>query len=62
MQCIAGARDIPEGGADVLVCEAFAGNVVLKMLEGVSGALIAKIKAGMMMNPYSRACFSPACL
>lgn len=48
------ARDIPEGGADVLVCEAFAGNVVLKMLEGVSGALIAKIKAGMMMNLRSK--------
>ncbi len=41
-------------GADVLVCEAFAGNVVLKMLEGVSGALIAKIKAGMMMNLRSK--------
>lgn len=48
------ARDIPEGGADVLVCEAFAGNVVLKMLEGVSAALIAKIKAGMMMNLRSK--------
>ena len=48
------ARDIPLGGADVLVCEAFAGNVVLKMLEGVSGALIAKIKAGMMMNLRSK--------
>ena len=44
------AREIPMGGADVLVCEAFAGNVVLKMLEGVSSALIDKIKSGMMTN------------
>ena len=48
------ARDIPFGGADVLVCEAFAGNIVLKMLEGVSGALVAKIKAGMMENLRSK--------
>lgn len=48
------ARDIPFGLADVLVCEAFAGNVVLKMLEGVSDALIKKIKAGMMSSFKSK--------
>ncbi|MCI8799289.1 MAG: phosphate acyltransferase PlsX [Lachnospiraceae bacterium] len=48
------ARDIPMGAADVLVCEAFVGNVVLKMLEGVSGALIQKIKAGMMSSLRSK--------
>lgn len=48
------ARDIPMGAADVLVCEAFAGNIVLKMLEGVSGALIQKIKAGMMSTFRSK--------
>ena len=48
------ARDIPLGAADVLVCEAFAGNIVLKMLEGVSGALIQKIKAGMMSSLRSK--------
>ena len=48
------ARDIPLGVADVLVCEAFVGNVVLKMLEGVSRALIGKIKAGMMTNLQSK--------
>ena len=30
------ARDIPKGGTDVLVCEAFTGNVVLKMYEGTA--------------------------
>lgn len=49
------ARDIPYGQADVLVCEAFVGNVILKMYEGVSGALIKKIKEGMMSTPRSKA-------
>ena len=48
------ARDIPAGAADVLVCEAFVGNVVLKMLEGVSGVLIQKIKTGMMSSLRSK--------
>lgn len=48
------ARDVPYGAADVLVCEAFVGNVVLKMLEGVSGALITKIKEGMMCSARSK--------
>lgn len=48
------ARDIPYGGADVLVCEAFVGNVVLKMLEGVSEALVKKIKEGMMSSTRSK--------
>lgn len=48
------ARDIPYGGADVLVCEAFVGNVVLKMLEGVSEALVKKIKEGMMSSFRSK--------
>ena len=28
------------GGADVIVCEAFAGNVALKMYEGVAATLV----------------------
>lgn len=44
------ARDIPTGYADVVVCEAFVGNVVLKMYEGVGASLIKKIKAGMMSS------------
>ncbi|MDE6016549.1 MAG: phosphate acyltransferase, partial [Acetatifactor sp.] len=41
------ARDIPAGAADVVVCEAFVGNVILKMYEGVGGVLIKKVKEGM---------------
>ena len=41
------ARDIPYGACDVVVCEAFVGNVILKMYEGVGAALISKVKQGM---------------
>ncbi len=41
------ARDIPTGAVDVVVCEAFVGNVILKMYEGVGGVLIKKVKEGM---------------
>lgn len=48
------ARDIPAGVADVIVCEAFVGNVVLKMYEGVSSCLMKKIKEGMMSSLRSK--------
>ena len=48
------ARDIPSGGADVVVCEAFVGNVILKMYEGVGGALIKKVKKGMLSTLRSK--------
>jgi glycerol-3-phosphate acyltransferase PlsX len=44
------ARDIPTGYADVIVCEAFAGNIVLKLYEGVGAVLIKKVKSGMMSS------------
>ena len=48
------ARDIPAGMADVIVCEAFVGNVILKMYEGVGGILIKKVKEGMMTTLRSK--------
>ncbi len=48
------ARDIPAGDADVIVCEAFVGNVILKMYEGVGGVLIKKVKEGMMTSLRSK--------
>jgi len=44
------ARDIPNGDVDVMVCEAFVGNVVLKMFEGVGSVVLKKIKGAMMTN------------
>lgn len=48
------ARDIPADAADVVVCEAFVGNVILKMYEGVGGILIKKVKEGMMTSLRSK--------
>lgn len=48
------AREIPYGAADIIVAEAFVGNVVLKMYEGVSGALVDAIKEGLMDNLRSK--------
>ena len=48
------AREIPYGDVDVIVCEAFVGNVILKLYEGVAGALVKKIKSGMMANLKSK--------
>ena len=44
------ARDIPYGAADIIVCEAFTGNIILKMYEGVAGALVSKIKGSFMSS------------
>ncbi len=48
------AREIPNGAADVIVCEAFVGNVILKLYEGLGGALIGKIKSGLMSTTRSK--------
>lgn len=44
------ARDVLTGMADVIVCEAFAGNCVLKSVEGTAAALVSEIKEGMMSS------------
>ena len=48
------AREIPVGGCDVLVCEAFAGNIVIKMYEGVASVLLREIKQSLMKNLRSK--------
>lgn len=48
------AREIPHHGADVIVCEAFVGNVILKLYEGTAGALTGMIKEGMMSSLRSK--------
>ena len=44
------AREIPHGAADVIVCDGFAGNLMLKLYEGVGGVLISKIKGSLMTS------------
>ncbi len=48
------AREIPHGGADVIVSEAFVGNVILKLYEGVGATLISMVKKGMLGSLRSK--------
>ena len=48
------AREIPAGAADVVVCDAFVGNVILKLCEGLSKTLMKQIKIGMMSSLKSK--------
>ena len=41
-------RDIPSGAADVIVCDAFVGNVILKMYEGTAAAMLKIVKNTLM--------------
>lgn len=49
------AREIPRGGADVIVSEAFVGNVILKLYEGVGTTMLGMIKKGLMTSLRSKA-------
>ncbi len=37
-------RDIPEGVVDVIVCDGFVGNVILKLTEGMAITLFSTLK------------------
>ena len=44
------SRAITEGAVDIVVCDAFVGNVILKMYEGVATMLLKEIKGVLMSN------------
>lgn len=44
------ARDIPKGDVDVIVTEAFVGNVILKLEEGLAKTMMTIVKRGMMSS------------
>ncbi len=48
------ARDIPHGKADVIVCDAFVGNVILKLYEGVGTVMLSAVKKGLMSSLISK--------
>ncbi|MCL2699390.1 MAG: phosphate acyltransferase PlsX [Defluviitaleaceae bacterium] len=48
------ARDIALGGADVLVCDAFIGNVILKYSEGFATALLGMVKKELLSTTLSK--------
>lgn len=47
-------RDIFNGRADVIVCDGFVGNIVLKASEGLAETLLKLIKKGLMKNMIRR--------
>lgn len=48
------ARDIPFGRADIIVCDAFVGNVILKMYEGVSSSIMDMVKEVFTSSPITK--------
>jgi phosphate acyltransferase len=55
-------RDIPGGAADVVVCDGFVGNVVLKLSEGLAETLISLLKEQMtstLINKLAAAVLLP---
>ena len=48
------ARDLLADTADVLVCDGFSGNLVLKFMEGVAGTLMGIIKKELMADTFSK--------
>jgi len=48
------ARDITANLADVIVCDGFTGNIILKFMEGVAGTLMGLIKHEIMSDPLSK--------
>lgn len=48
------AREITHDKADVIVCDGFVGNVILKFMEGVSGTLLHIIKKEMLGDTRSK--------
>ena len=48
------ARDVPQGVADVIVCDGFTGNVVLKLTEGVAMSFYSMIKNVFKKNLFTK--------
>ncbi len=48
------ARDIPAGACDVIVCEAFVGNVILKLYEGVGKSIFHIVRGNLNENLRSK--------
>ena len=46
-------RDVHRGECDVIVCDGFVGNVVLKISEGLAGALFGQIKTALRQNLFT---------
>ena len=48
------ARDISKGVADVVVCDAFVGNIILKVMEGFAKSMLKVVKRELMSGTLSK--------
>lgn len=51
------AREVPEGACDVLVCDGFVGNVLLKFYEGVGKTFMGMLKDIFLKNALTKAAY-----
>lgn len=47
-------REVPSGDADVIVCDGFVGNTILKMYEGSAKTILSMIKEEIMSSSVSK--------
>jgi glycerol-3-phosphate acyltransferase PlsX len=47
------ARELPKGVCDVIVCDGFAGNIVLKLYEGTAWSILKLFKSKLKESPIS---------
>ena len=50
-------KELPNGACDVLVCDGFSGNIVLKLTEGCAAFLIGKLTDVFAANPVTKAAY-----
>ena len=48
------AREVPRGACDVIVCDGFVGNVILKLTEGVAMSILELVKSKLMASIKSK--------
>ncbi|SKA92257.1 phosphate:acyl-[acyl carrier protein] acyltransferase [Caloramator quimbayensis] len=48
------AREIPDGNIDVVLCDGFTGNVILKLFEGVAGTIFDILKEEITSSTISK--------
>jgi len=48
------ARELPYGRADVVVCDAFVGNVIIKLYEGLAKMILMEVKGAIMSSTTSK--------
>ena len=47
-------RDVPQGVCDVMVCDGFTGNVILKTMEGMGKAIVTMLKEEMLASTRNK--------